>query len=125
MAAGREERPVFPPPARGVGCGVAMRQACGLRDAKNTWTLDGPGNGPASGKNHVQQDRTHSPANEIADVEGDDGHVSGDLAGNMTKIPLMAEDRTVIGHRTLRFDAWNRLAKVQAGASTQAWTASA
>ena len=31
--AGRDGRPLFPPPACGGGCDLVMRQACGLRDA--------------------------------------------------------------------------------------------
>ena len=77
------------------------------------WTLDQLGNWPDNTKNHVKQERTHTAgkANEIAEIDGDDTHIAHDAAGNMSKIPRMASDRTILGHRKCVYDAWNRLVK--------------
>jgi RHS repeat-associated protein len=56
-------------------------------------------------------------ANEITGVNGDDGDIAHDPAGNMSKVPL-AKDGEIIGHRVHTYDAWNRLVKIETDAAT-------
>jgi YD repeat-containing protein len=55
-------------------------------------------------------------ANEITGVNGDDGDIAHDSAGNMSKVPL-AKDGEVVGHRVHTYDAWGRLVKIETAAS--------
>ena len=67
-------------------------------DGDDTWDLD--------------QDRDHTKANEIDQIDSSSTHVAHDRAGNMTKIP---KPSNWSAHYDLTYDAWHRLAKVEEG----------
>ena len=65
----------------------------------------------------LNQSRTHTKANEIATIAGASTYVVSDLNGNMTKLPK--PDNWSAAFACV-FDAWNRLVKVQDGATVVA-----
>jgi RHS repeat-associated protein len=73
-------------------------------------------NGGGAGGSTTQS-RTHNKANEVLTVTGDStpwATPAYDLAGNLTTAPQPGAEPTA---NTLTYDAWNRLVKVQAGAT--------
>ena len=87
------------------------------------WSLDMTGNWSrfvqkTAGTTDLDQDRTHNAVNEITAI----GAATGtnwatpvhDRAGNMTTIPKPSDLATSL---TAKYDAWNRLVEVKAGAT--------
>jgi RHS repeat-associated protein len=70
-----------------------------------------------SGTTSLNQNRTHNPANEIQTIAGSSSLITQNAAGNITKTPKPSDWGSAYD---LTYDAWNRLAKVMAGASTVA-----
>lgn len=80
-----------------------------------SWIEDTNGGG-AGGS--TTQARTHNKANEVLTATGNSPAwvaPAHDLAGNLTTVPQPGAESTA---NTLTYDAWNRLVKVQAGATT-------
>ncbi|MCP4378446.1 MAG: hypothetical protein GY794_20015, partial [bacterium] len=90
-----------------------------------TWTYGETGNHEAIMLNDATLSFEHDEsasdkgglANEITDVNGDDGDVSHDGSGNMSKVPI-AKDGAIVGHRVHTYDAWGRLVKIQTDDAT-------
>ena len=70
-----------------------------------------------SGVTDLDQERTHNTANETVEIDGSTATVGHDLAGNMVKVPQVADWSSTNG---LKWDAWNRLVSVKAGSTTVA-----
>lgn len=75
----------------------------------------------ANGATDLAQSRTHNPVNEITDITTSVGTVwpdpVQDAAGNMTSMPQPAD---LANSFTCTYDAWNRLVKLEDGATTVA-----
>ena len=74
-------------------------------------------NGPSDLSTSLDQDRSHNDANEITDIDSSSTHVAHDAVGNMTKVP---KSDSWSAHYDLTYDAWNRLVKIEDGATTVA-----
>jgi len=62
----------------------------------------------------LEQSRTHNRANEITFIDGANATIAHDGAGNTTRMPSVAD--WSVGQQ-LKWDAWNRLVEVSAGAT--------
>jgi YD repeat-containing protein len=99
----------------------------GLASGKNyaeQFTFDATGNfanykqdATGDGTFELNQNRTHSKANEILTVAGVTSHVAHDKNGNMTKC---VKPDTWAASYTLTYDAWNRLVTVKDGSTVVA-----
>jgi uncharacterized protein RhaS with RHS repeats len=76
----------------------------GTEDFSQDWTLDGVGNMSAVTTNGEEQDRTQNTSNEI----------TGMTTGGTTTNPTYAAAGNLTSDGTLdyKYDAWNRLVKV-------------
>jgi RHS repeat-associated protein len=70
-----------------------------------------------SGVTDLDQSRTHNTANQTTEIDGSTATVAHDPAGNMVKVPQVADWAS---SNELKWDAWNRLVAVKAGATTVA-----
>ena len=70
-----------------------------------------------SGVTDLDQSRTHNTANQTTEIDGSTATVSSDLAGNMVKVPQVADWESTF---ELTWDAWNRLVEVVDGEATVA-----
>jgi len=70
-----------------------------------------------SGVTDLDQTRTHNTANETTEIDGSSTTVAHDLAGNMVKVPQVADWEAT---NELTWDAWNRLVEVVDGETTVA-----
>ena len=70
-----------------------------------------------SGVTDLDQTRTHNTANETTEIDGSSTTVAHDLAGNMVKVPQVADWSST---NELKWDAWNRLVEVVDGETTVA-----
>jgi RHS repeat-associated protein len=68
-----------------------------------------------NGTTNLDQNRTHTPVNEIGTIDGSDALAGFDAAGNMTKAPQVEDWGSA---NTLIYDAWNRLVEVKEGSAT-------
>ena len=65
-----------------------------------------------AGTTDLDQTRTHNTANETVEIDGSTATVGHDLAGNMVKVPQVADWEAT---NELKWDAWNRLVTVADG----------
>ena len=65
-----------------------------------------------SGVTDLDQTRTHNTANQTTEIDGSPTTVAHDVAGNMVKVPLVADWSST---NELKWDAWNRLVEVGEG----------
>jgi RHS repeat-associated protein len=70
-----------------------------------------------SGVTDLDQSRTHNTANQTTEIDGSSATVGHDPAGNMVKVPQINDWAST---NELKWDAWNRLVDVKAGATTVA-----
>jgi RHS repeat-associated protein len=88
----------------------------GTKMLAQQWSLDATGNWSSfkedtdgDGTWDLDQSRSHNPVNEITQIAGTSVHVAHDRAGNMARLPRLAD---WAAHYNLVYDAWNRLVKV-------------
>ena len=85
------------------------------------WSLDGMGNWSnytqSGGASTIDQDRNTNALNEITSIGSSWETPLYDAAGNMTTMPRPGNETTGL---TCKYDAWNRLVKVQSGETTLA-----
>ena len=70
-----------------------------------------------SGVTNLDQSRTQNTANQTVEIDGSTATVAHDPAGNMVKVPQVNDWAST---NELKWDAWNRLVEVKAGATTVA-----
>jgi len=86
------------------------------------FSLDSSGNWTAyviktSGSTDLNQTREHNKANETTKIDGATTYLGYDAVGNMIKTPKPSAWNQAFD---LKYDAWNRLVKVEDGAATVA-----
>jgi len=91
----------------------------GIAAKQEDFTYDPAGNWQnyltkVAGTTSLDQNRTHNKANETWQIDGSNASVAYDPAGNMVRMPKVGDWSTA---QTLTWDAWNRLVKIEQGAS--------